>query len=135
MTGCNESSSNLILQRTFVLLATSLMAGPAFAEGDAARGKQIFGRCMACHAIGAGAKNQIGPELNGLFGRKAGSVESYTYSPANKNSGVVWDEGTFAQYIRDPKKMVPGTKMIFPGIKNETEINDLIAYLKAPGSP
>ena len=80
--------------------------------------------------------NAVGPVLNGLFGRKAGMVEGYTYSPANKNSGLTWDEATFREYIKDPKAKVPGTKMVYPGVKDEKRVEDLIAYLhqfdKAP---
>ena len=76
------------------------------------------------------ARNKIGPELNGLDGRKAGTVPNYSYSDANKNSGLTWDEATFKEYIKDPRAKIPGTKMTFPGIKNEQEINDLWAYLK-----
>ena len=72
----------------------------------------------------------VGPELNGVIGRHSGSVAGYSYSPANKNSNLTWDEETFKKYIKDPKAMVPGTKMIFAGIKDEKKINDLVAYLK-----
>ena len=85
---------------------------------------------MICHKIGPGATNLVGPELNGLNGRHSGSVAGFSYSDANKNSGIVWDEQTFAEYIKDPRAKVPGTKMIFAGIKNEQEIKDLWAYLK-----
>jgi len=85
---------------------------------------------MACHAIGSGAANKIGPELNGLDGRKAGTAAGYNYSDANKNSGITWDEATFKDYIKDPRAKIPGTKMIFPGVKNENQVNDLWAYLK-----
>ena len=74
-------------------------------------------------------ENAVGPVLNGLLGRKAGSVEGYVYSDANKNSGITWDEATFSAYIKDPKAKIPGTKMVFPGIKDEQRIKDLIAYL------
>ena len=84
----------------------------------------------ACHKIGPGATNLVGPELNGLDGRHSGSVAGYSYSDANKNSGIVWNEATFKEYIKDPRAKIPGTKMIFAGIKNEQEINDLWAYLK-----
>jgi cytochrome c len=109
------------------LIVTSM--GAAVAQ-DVQKGENSFKKCLACHAIGAGAKNKIGPELNGLDARKAGSVPDYNYSDANKNSGIVWDEATFKEYIRDPRAKIPGTKMTFPGIKNEQEINDLWAYLK-----
>ena len=77
-----------------------------------------------------GATNGLGPELNGLDGRHSGSVANYSYSDANKNSGIVWNEGTFKEYIKDPKAKIPGTKMIFAGIKNEQQAKDLWAYLK-----
>ena len=107
-----------------------VVAGAGFAHAqDVAAGKTSFNKCMACHAIGEGAKNKVGPELNGLDGRKAGSVEGYSYSEANKNSGITWNEAEFKTYIKDPKAKIPGTKMIFIGIKNETEVNNLWAYV------
>ena len=105
------------------------MPGAALAQ-DAAAGEKIFAQCRACHQVGPTAKNAVGPVLNGLFGRKSGSVEGYNYSEANKNSGIVWDEPTFAEYIKDPKAKVPGTKMIYAGLKDEKRIQDLTAYLK-----
>ena len=78
--------------------------------------------------IGEGAKNKVGPELNGLDGRKSGTAPDYSYSDANKNSGITWNEAEFKEYIKDPKAKIPGTKMIFAGIKNEKEINDLWAF-------
>jgi cytochrome c len=89
-----------------------------------------FKKCLICHSVGPGAQNKIGPAQNGLDGRKAGSVANYQYSDANKNSGIVWNEATFKEYIKDPKAKIPGTKMAFAGIKNDQEINDLWAYLK-----
>ena len=115
-----------------LILAAAIVAatpGAALAQ-DAAAGEKIFAQCRACHQIGPTAKNAVGPVLNGLFGRKSGSVEGYNYSEANKNSGIVWDEPTFAEYIKDPKAKVPGTKMIFAGLKDEKRIQDLTAYLK-----
>ena len=104
--------------------------GSAMAQ-DAAAGEKVFIKCKACHQIGEGAKNAVGPVLNGVIGRKSGSVEGYNYSDANKNSGLTWDEATFKEYIKDPKAKVPGTKMAFAGIKNDEEINNLFAYLKS----
>ncbi len=109
-----------------IFLAASL--GQANAQ-DAAAGEKVFVVCKACHQVGDSAKNAVGPVLNGLFGRKAGSVEGYNYSDANKNSGITWDEATFSEYIKDPKAKVPGTKMAFAGVKDEKKIKDLIAYL------
>lgn len=109
--------------------------GQACAQGAAA-GEKVFVVCKACHQVGDTAKNAVGPVLNGLIGRKAGSVEGYNYSDANKKSGLTWDEATFSEYIKDPKAKIPGTKMAFAGIKDEQKIKDLIAYLhtydKAP---
>jgi len=125
------------LATTFATLAI-VVAAPSFAQAqDLAAGESSFKKCLACHAIGPGAKNKVGPELNGLDGRKAGSVEGYSYSPANRDSGLTWDEATFKEYIRDPKAKIPKTKMAFAGIKNEKEIDNLWAYLaqfKADGS-
>jgi len=118
-------------------LLTTIAAGPAAAAGDAAAGEKVFNKCKICHRIGEGAKNMVGPELNGLDGRKSGSVEGFSYSDANKNSGIVWNEAVFSEYITDPKKKVPGTKMVFAGLPNEKERNDLWAYIsqfKADGS-
>ncbi len=102
--------------------------GQASAQ-DAAAGEKVFAVCKACHQVGDTAKNAVGPVLNGLFGRKAGSVEGYNYSDANKKSGITWTEEEFTKYIQDPKGVVPGTKMAFAGIKDEKKIKDLIAYL------
>jgi cytochrome c len=107
-------------------------AGGAMAQ-DAAAGEKSFAKCRACHQVGETAKNTVGPQLNGLIGRKAGSVENYNYSEANKNSGLTWDEATFKDYIKNPRAKVPGTKMVFAGIQNETEIDNLTAYLKQFG--
>jgi cytochrome c len=99
------------------------------APRDAAAGEKVFAICKACHQAGDSTKNAVGPVLNGLFGRKAGSVEGYSYSAANKDSGITWDEATFSEYIKDPRAKVPGTKMIFAGMKDQQKIKDLIAYL------
>jgi cytochrome c len=111
-----------------IVLVSSVAASAALAQ-DVAAGKSSFNKCLACHAIGEGAKNKVGPELNGLDGRKSGTAPDYSYSDANKNSGITWNEAEFKDYIKDPKAKVPGTKMIFAGIKNEKEINDLWAYV------
>ena len=97
---------------------------------DVAAGEKSFRKCLPCHAIGPGAQNKVGPEQNGLDGRKAGTVAGFTYSEANKNSGIVWNDDTFKQYIVDPRAKIPGTKMIFPGIKDPKEATDLWAYIK-----
>jgi cytochrome c len=111
----------------FMIVAVN--SGQAFAQ-DADAGEKTFAQCRACHQVGESAKNAVGPILNGLFGRPAGTVEGYSYSAANKNSGITWDEATFVEYIKDPKKKIPGTKMIYAGLKDEKRIADLVAYLK-----
>jgi cytochrome c len=100
---------------------------------DAAAGEKVFAVCKACHQIGETAKNAVGPVLNGIVGRKAGTFAGYAYSDANKNSGLTWDEPTFREYIKDPKAKVPGTKMIYAGLKDEQKISDLLAYLQQYG--
>ena len=113
-----------------VVIASSSVASAALAQ-DAAAGKTAFNKCLPCHAIGEGAKNMVGPELNGLDGRKSGTVPDYNYSDANKNSGITWNEAVFKEYIKDPKAKIPGTKMTFAGIKSENEINNLWAYVSS----
>jgi len=121
-----------------IILAVLFVAagfGQASAQ-DAAAGEKVFLLCKTCHQVGDSAKNAVGPVLNGLFGRKAGTVAGYSYTNSNKSSGITWDETTFSEYIKDPKAKVPGTKMAFAGVKDEQKIKDLIAYLhtfdKAP---
>ena len=104
-------------------------ANQSFAA-DPTAGEKVFGKCRACHQVGETARNGVGPELNGLFGRKAGSVEGYTYSVAYRALDKVWDETNFATYIRDLKGTTPGTKMAFPGLKNDEDIANLTAFLK-----
>jgi cytochrome c len=118
---------------SLVIFTFSALSPWAAAAQDAAAGEKVFNKCKVCHQIGPGAKNAVGPELNGVVGRKAGSVEGYSYSPANKGSGLTWDEATLHEYLKNPRAKVPGTKMIFPGLTNEKEIDDLIAYLKQFG--
>jgi cytochrome c len=97
---------------------------------DVAAGETSFKKCQPCHRIGEGAKNLVGPELNGLDGRKSGSAEGYSYTEANKNSGITWDEAQFKEYITNPRTKIPGTKMVFAGISSENERTNLWAYLK-----
>lgn len=116
---------------TTLALAAGLVASatPGWAQ-DVEAGEKSFRKCAPCHDIGADAQNKLGPVLNGLDGRKSGSIEGYNYTDANKNSGITWSDAEFKEYITDPKVKIPKTKMIFAGIKNERERNDLWAYLK-----
>ena len=117
---------------TAAMLAGTALIGPAQAQ-DAAAGEQSFKKCLPCHSIGPGAKNKVGPELNGLDGRHSGTAPGYSYSEANKKSGITWNKENFLKYITDPRAMIPGTKMIFPGIKNEKERENLWAYVSQFG--
>ena len=117
------------------LLATgAARAEDAPAGGDPALGEKVFTKCRACHQIGEGAHAAVGPELNGLIGRHAASIPGYNYSEAMKSSGLVWDEATFKDYIKDPKAKVPGTKMSFPGLSRQSDIDNVTAYLKSFGA-
>jgi cytochrome c len=123
-----EHTMKRLTLSALVVIASPLAAPAALAQ-DVAAGKTSFNKCMACHAVGEGAKNKVGPELNGLDGRHSGTAEGYSYSDANKNSGITWNEAQFKDYIKDPKAKIPGTKMVFAGIKNEKEAGDLWAFL------
>ena len=129
--GRNEENPMNLKTLSALAVVTSLATASSALAQDAAAGKTSFNKCLACHAIGEGAKNKVGPELNGLNGRKSGTVEGYSYSDANKNSGITWSEAVFKEYIKDPKAKIPGTKMAFAGIKNENEVNNLWAYVSS----
>ena len=117
--------------RILVVVAGTLLLPMISASAqDVAAGEKVFVQCRACHQIGERARNAVGPVLNGLFGRKAGTIEGFAYSDANKSSGITWDEATFRDYIKDPKVKIPGTKMIFPGLKDPKQVDDVVAYLK-----
>ncbi len=112
---------------------TVLAASPSFAQEDLSKGKKTFKKCKACHAVGDGAKIKVGPPLNDLFGRTAGSFEGFKYSKAMKakgDEGLVWNEETLAEFLKKPKKYIKGTKMSFRGVK-EKKMANLVAYLKS----
>ena len=117
---------------TLGLVVSALaVAAPAYAQ-DVDAGANVFKRCGACHAVGEGAKNKVGPELNELFGRTAGTIADYNYSKAMieaGQNGLVWDPMTLGPYLHKPKEHVPGTKMSFPGLPNQKDIDNLLAYL------
>lgn len=118
-----------MMRRVLVAVAWIVVSAGGASAQDVAKGETSFHKCLPCHSIGPGAENKIGPDLNGLDGRKAGTQAGFEYSDANKNSGITWNEAKFKEYIKDPRGVVPGTKMIFAGIKNDQEINDLWAYV------
>jgi cytochrome c len=117
------------MKAAVITIVVAALSGVTAHAQDLAAGENSFKKCLPCHAVGEGAKNKVGPLLNGLEGRKSGTIEGYSYSEANKNSGITWNKETFLDYIKDPRAKIPGTKMIFPGIKNESEANNLWAYL------
>jgi cytochrome c len=117
-----------------MLSAALVWSVSAYAEGDAAHGEQVFKQCKVCHSIGANAKSGVGPEQNGVYGAKAGSRAGYNFSPAMKEAGekgLAWNDANLDKFLENPKALVPGTKMVFPGLKNEKDRQDVIAYLKA----
>jgi cytochrome c len=113
----------------FAAFASLAATGASLAQ-DAEAGGRVFNQCRTCHQIGETAKNGVGPQLNGLFGRKAGSIADYNYSAAYKGLDKVWSPENFTVYIKDPRGVTPGTKMVYPGLKDETQIANLIAFLK-----
>ena len=124
---------------SFAIFAVAIASGVDVAIAqDSAAGKVVFAKCQACHAVGVGATNRIGPELNGLDGRATGSAAGYQYSAALKNAGFTWDQASFTAFMQNPRTKVPNNKMAFAGMKDPSEIANLWAYLsqfKADGSP
>ena len=124
--------NNWITAAAVIVAGLATAAAPAVAQsGEASKGQRVFNtQCRACHTLEKDGAQATGPNLHGLFGRKAGTSAGYAYSDAMKNSGIVWDETTLAEYNRDPKGKVPGTKMLYNGVKNAGQLADLVAYLK-----
>ena len=117
---------------TAIVGTACVAAGPAFAEGDAAKGQRVFNtQCRTCHKVEKDASSPVGPTLHGLFGRTSGTLAGFEYSDAMKKAAITWDDATLAEYLKDPKAKVPGTKMVFAGLKNPAQIEDLVAYLKS----
>lgn len=113
-------------------LFAALFAGGAahgLEPGDVERGTTVFKKCGSCHKVGPEAKNGVGPVLNGIVGRMAGTFPDYNYSKANKSSGVTWEIENLTVYLRAPRAFIPGTKMPFPGLKDDQDIADLLAFL------
>jgi cytochrome c len=132
--GYAEIREENVRQLSFSVAGAALLASISGAAAqDAAAGEKVFAKCKICHQIGENAKNAVGPVLNGVVGRPAGTYPDYQYSDANKNSGITWDEATLKEYLRDPKAKVPGTKKVFPGLKSDEDITNVIAYLKQFG--
>lgn len=116
------------MRRVLALAVILVLPASAWAAGDPVAGKAVFNQCAICHSAEKGVM-KIGPSLFGVVGRKAGTLEGYTYSEAMKKHDVVWNNDTLNTYLTDPRKVVPGTKMIFPGIKDDAKRANVIAYL------
>ena len=114
---------------TAVLATFILGAGPAHAQGDAKHGQKLFEECHACHAVERGV-NGVGPSLHGVFGRRAGELDDFRYSPALKRSGITWTENTLDAYIADPQKAVPANRMPYAGMPEARDRADLIVYMQ-----
>jgi cytochrome c len=123
----------MISELRIASIVLSLSTSAALAQ-DIAAGETSFRKCLVCHSIGIDARNKVGPLLNGIEGRKCGSVGGYSYSAANRNCAFKWNEAVFVEYIGDPKLKIPGTKKLFSGIKDETEARNLWAYLRQFGT-
>ncbi len=123
---------NTALLTLALILNAGLFSMPALAAGDAEAGSKIFPRlCGGCHQVGESARPGFGPQLNGIIGRPAGTSANYVYSDAMKNSGITWNRETLTAYLKDPKGVVPGTRMIFWGLSDEEKIDNLLAYLQS----
>ncbi len=118
-----------------IALLAGCAAGVAAAGGDPAEGKKVFAPCASCHEVGPSARAGFGPPLNRLFGRRAGTAEGFKYSDAMKASGIVWSDASLAAFVKDPNRVVPGTKMRFRGLDDDCKIADLLAYLGTVQAP
>jgi cytochrome c len=121
------------MRRAIISTLTLVISMGAASAQDIAGGETSFRKCQLCHDVGENAKNKLGPGLDGLSGRKAGSVENFNYSEGLKSSGITWTQETFKEFIKDPRGTIPSTTMLFPGIKDDKELGDLWAYLKQFG--
>lgn len=114
------------------LLATVVVVNVAHA-GDPAKGEKVFRKCKVCHTVEKDGKHRVGPNLFGVVGRKAGTVEGFKYSSAMAESGLTWNEATLDKFLKKPKDMIKKTKMVFPGLRKDDQRADVIAYLKQHG--
>jgi cytochrome c len=123
----------MLARMTLLLLTAATAPGAMAADASVENGEEVFKKCRACHDVGPTAKNKVGPILNGLFGRKAGTIEGFNYSDANRKAGEagwVWTDDVMMKYLENPREAMPGNRMAFVGLKDEQDRKDLIAYLK-----
>jgi cytochrome c len=120
-----------IIAATVSVVLASAAAVALAQSADATRGERLFNQqCKICHTVDKGGRNGVGPNLFGLFGSKAAAVEGFQFSEAMKKSGIVWDDKTVADYLKDPKGRVPDGKMVYAGLKQQAQVDDMVAYLK-----
>jgi len=125
-----------MIRNILPLAALAFCAAAPAAAQDAAAGQRVYNQCRACHTVDQGGRNAVGPNLHGVVGRKAASVEGFRYSGPMRekaSGGLTWNEDQLRAYLRNPKEVVPGGSMSYPGLKNEQQLNDLVAYLKQNG--
>lgn len=120
----------LLLMLPAMAAAQGAVAQGAMVQGDAEAGQRAFKRCVSCHQVGPAARGAFGPHLNGIVGRRAGATADFRYSPAMKQSGIVWTEQKLAAFLQSPNQVVPGNQMRFWGIGDQRQIANLVAYLR-----
>jgi cytochrome c len=119
-----------ILKLMYPALVALILPHTSVVAQDVSAGEKVFLKCKVCHQLGENAKNAIGPVLNGIVGRKSGTLTGFAFSEAAKKFDHTWDEATLAEYLKNPKAKMPGNKMVFPGLPKEEDIQNVIAYLK-----
>ena len=120
-----------IIAATMSVVLTLAATAALAQSGDATRGERLFNQqCKTCHTVEKGGRNGIGPNLFGIFGQKAAAVEGFSFSEAMQKSGIVWDDKAMAEYLKDPKARVPDGKMVYAGLKQQAQLDDMIVYLK-----
>jgi cytochrome c len=120
-----------IIAPTMSVVLTFAATAAVAQSGDATRGERLFNQqCKSCHTVDKDGRNGIGPNLHGMFGHKAGAMQGFAFSEAMQKSGIVWDDKSVAEYLKDPKARVPDGKMVYAGLKQQAQLDDMIAYLK-----
>lgn len=122
----------LAIAAGMIMAAAPTLVAAAAPAADAAAGKRVYMRCMACHTVNAGGANKVGPNLSGVVGKKAAAVKGFRYSAAMTKSGVTWNDATLDKWLTRPASVVPGTSMVFAGLSKPEERKAVIAYLKKP---
>lgn len=117
-------------------IEAAIAALPApYNQADYSAGRRVFAQCRSCHTIDAGAPNRVGPNLHGVFGREIGSIEGFTYSQAVRDADFTWDAAQLDHWLANPQTFLPGNRMAFVGVRDETQRRDVIAYLMVESEP